>query len=403
MFIKKGYFKKSDPKTWPCQKRELSLYCGFILVMYNTCLNFFFQGTASDSVSKFVLETSSLSERSTLLCNNIFTQSEELALTRDIIILNADNQTKLNERLSLGDFEDLVNECLGNLSSRSTFDTLARARENKKFLNKHKLRHSRVNIMNVGAQKVHASAYNTAHLYYQKGSFGKENMLLKNWEAQCIFLRKMWETVKQKHLLPSSPILDFEERDPSPMGSPSPDRGPSPDREPSPERGPSPSSSRSPSPLRSKKLTSSMVYSESDSEDEYSSTKVRGTEKSEKTPISVDKKKSSKNKDELKSKLHKKRPVGEDERRKHQSKKDVEIRRPKEPRRISDPNRFKIPKVGRSNEGPQSMKSILEEGLRKANSIPNNRQSKYQDFRKEQRLKEMRKRDNPIDIKKVTF
>ena len=155
-----------------------------------------------------------------------------------------------------------------------------------------------------------------------------------------------------------------------------------------------------------------MVYSESDSEDEYSSKKGRINEKAEEIPVSVDKKTSSKNKDELKSKLDKKKAIREDERGKHQSKRDVEIRRPKEHRRISDPNRFKIPKVGRSNEipkvgrsneGPQSMKSILEEGLRKASSIPNHRQSKYQDFRKEQRLKEMRKREITIDIKKVKF
>ena len=349
---------------------------------------------------------SSPGDRGKLLCNNIFTLSEELALTRDIFILNADNQNKLNERLSFGDFEDLVNESMGNLSRRSNLNSLARTQENKKLLKKHKLRHSRVNIVNVGAQKVHKSAYNTAHLHYLKERSGKDNVLLKNWEEQCSFLRTMLETVKQNHLLPPSPILDFEDRDPSPIGSPSSDRGPS------PERGPSPSPSRSPSPPRNKKLTSSMVYSESDSEDEYSSKKGRINEKAEEIPVSVDKKTSSKNKNELKSKLDKKKPVREDERGKHQSKRDVEIRRPKEHRRISDPNRFKIPKVGRSNEipkvgrtneGPQSMKSILEEGLRKASSIPNHRQSKYQDFRKEQRLKEMRKRDNPIDIKKVTF
>ena len=236
---------------------------------------------------------SSPGERSKLLCNNIFTLSEELALTRDIFILNADNQNKLNERLSFGDFEDMVNESMGNLSSRSNLNSLARTQENKKLLKKHKLRHSRVNIVNVGAQKVHKSAYDTAHLHYLKERSGKDNVLLKNWEEQCSFLRTMLETVKQNHLLPPSPILDFEDRDPSPIGSPSSDRGPS------PERGPSPSPSRSPSPLRNKKLTSSMVYSESDSEDEYSSKKGRVNEKAEEIPVSVDKKTSSKNKNEL--------------------------------------------------------------------------------------------------------
>ena len=91
----------------------------------------------------------------------------------------------------------------------------------------------------------------------------------------------------------------------------------------------------------------------------------------------------------------------ETRKREERSQKKPEIKRAKVGKKVSDPNKFKIPKMEKASENKQSMKSILEEGLRKGSAHPQNRQAnRYHDWRKEQRIKQIRK-EKVIDIKKV--
>jgi hypothetical protein len=100
----------------------------------------------------------------------------------------------------------------------------------------------------------------------------------------------------------------------------------------------------------------------------------------------------------------------------------AEIRRRREEKRNSDPNRFIIPKVDKS-EKRMDIKTILEEGLKKANATVSsgssisssfraptghsyitggyNKKGRYEDRRKEMKLIELRKKEKKIDIKKV--
>ena len=95
---------------------------------------------------------------------------------------------------------------------------------------------------------------------------------------------------------------------------------------------------------------------------------------------------------------------------KHQKK--PELKRGKDEKKNRDPNKFKIPKVSQVAENKQTLKSILEEGLKKGVSTPQKSYhspqtrhvGRYQDWRKEQRIKEVvRKKEKVIDIKKVNI
>ena len=261
------------------------------------------------------------------------------------------------------------------------------------LLRQHKLRSLRVNIKNIGREENQKTAYKNALQHYERTSSGKENPFLFNFKQQSGILKKGLETVKLKYVRARSPSSDSD-RAASPAGNISPDRGASPDPLSSPDKLSSPVH---------RKSTASKVFTDSDSDEEDKRKKERAKVKEKERKKDRDKGKDRKEKDRSKEKLIN-RPKEKDSREREEDLRNSEVRRPKGNKSNSDPNRFKIPKVGRTNENKQTMKSILEEGLKKVSSSPSNSYNKYHDYRKEQRLKEIRMkrdRDNVIDIKKV--
>ena len=100
--------------------------------------------------------------------------------------------------------------------------------------------------------------------------------------------------------------------------------------------------------------------------------------------------------------------------KKGEKQKKPEIKRSKDERKNKDPNKFKIPKVSQVAENKQTLKSILEEGLKKGVSTPHKssysshgqirHSGRYHDWRKEQRIKEVvRKKEKMINPKKVKY
>ena len=216
-------------------------------------------------------------------------------------------------------------------------------KQDKIILKQHQLRSSRVNIKNVANISRLKSKYDPALKYHVMHLDGTCNVYLWNKDKKLEFMLRCHETVKSRFLRarsPSSSVSPVRVREPSP----------------SPER---------PVPLAE-------------------------------TVAEPDKKKKKEREKEKPKANRQERDVREE------SKSEAQVKRQKK-RDNPDPDRFKIPKVGRIiPEDKYSMKSILEEGFKKADYNRQARPGKYQDWRKEQRIKESRKYlKSTIDVKKV--
>ena len=274
---------------------------------------------------------------------------------QEVLILHTTHRARLqgSQTLSLGDLEDIVAAALENIKEilqEIETDKVARNKQDMVTLKQFKMQPTQVNIKNIRKKEKHKSSFSSAMKALEKQKLDK-NIYLWDPERKSRSIHNSLSIAKQKyararHISSSSSSDDSPER--------------------SRPRDPSPSP-----PRTSKNVSIGRKLEDSDSDNANS------------------------------------RASSE---QKESSKKKAEIKRARDEKRAQDPNRFKIPKKEKPAD-KTTMKAILEEGLKKVNSSTSstptsaniNRQGRYHDWRKEQRIKEVRKKEKFIDLKKVTI
>ena len=305
---------------------------------------------------------------------------------QEILILHTTQRNRLQgtQTLSLGDLEDIVVSALEDIRNFvNDLDTDRKTRDKRDLvvLKKFRMRPSRVNINNVRREGRYKDSPATSLKMVEK----QRNKSIYMWdlERKCGLIHSALSIAKHKyararHMSPDS----SSDEDDSQMSARPPDPSPSPPPSPAAARSSSPArlsspvnrSSPPPQPSRpSKNHSFGRNIVDSDDSDQGDQTSSSGANNKE-----ADKRK-------------------------------AEIKRQKSNKQAQDPNRFKIPKKDKSGGNKDTMRLILEEGLKKVNTAASgatssgfNRQGRYYDWRKEQRINEVRKKEKHIDLKKVS-